>query len=199
MILTLFIMALCPHSPHLLADKLGGAGCVLPRAEEQLAQERVQGLLLVAVLLAAAGVLLLERGQEPLEHKQGALGRVLFGGRGDEERRVFAPVRAELGQARAREDKGRCRKGREVAVEGCDGLQTGALAGRVSKGALETGNAARQRGCAQGGERCRRTLMKVVQLLELAIPAGTDMMDAVRDAPKTRQAGKVLCRVRNTP
>ena len=36
---------------------------------------------------------------------------------------MFAPVGTELGQTGRREDEGRGREGRKVAVEGCDGLR----------------------------------------------------------------------------
>jgi hypothetical protein len=70
--------------PDLLTDELCRACLVLPLAQEQLTQERVQGLLLATKLLAATGVLLLERADEPLHHEHGTLGRVLLCGRCDE-------------------------------------------------------------------------------------------------------------------
>lgn len=110
------------YVPDLLANEFRGAGIVLPLAQEQLAQEWVQGLLLVAVLLAAAGVLLLQGGEEPLEHQHGTLLRVgLLCGRG-EDGRVLAPVGAELGQGGSGEDERRGGQAGEVAVEGGDGL-----------------------------------------------------------------------------
>lgn len=78
--------------PDLLTDELSSAGIVLPLAEEELAEERVQRLLLVAILFAAAGVLLLQCAEEPLENEQGALGRVGLFGRRSEDIGMFTPV-----------------------------------------------------------------------------------------------------------
>src|SRR3569833_2913441 len=46
-------------SPILLADQFRGPGIILPLSQELLAKDGIQGFLLVAVLLAPAGVLLL--------------------------------------------------------------------------------------------------------------------------------------------
>jgi hypothetical protein len=97
----------CVHSPDLLTDQLGGSSVVLPLPQEQLAEKRIQRLLLVAILFAPAGVLLLQGGQEPLEHQERSLRGVGFLGGRSEDGRVFAPVRAELSQAGGREDEGR--------------------------------------------------------------------------------------------
>ena len=61
------------YAPNLLTDELSGAGLVNPLAQEQLAQEGVEGLLLATELLVARGVLLLEGAQEPLEDEHAAL------------------------------------------------------------------------------------------------------------------------------
>lgn len=88
--------------PDLLTYELRCTGFILPLAQKQLTQERVQGLLLIAVLLASAGILLLEGRQEPLQHQDGTLLWVgLLGGR-DEDGWVLAPVGAELGEGGAR-------------------------------------------------------------------------------------------------
>jgi hypothetical protein len=108
--------------PDLFADELCRACLVLPLAQEQLTQERVKGLLLAAKLLAATGVLLLERADEPLHHEHGTFGRVLLSGRCDEYGRVFCPVRREFGERLGGEDEGRRRHRREVAIEGGDRL-----------------------------------------------------------------------------
>lgn len=108
--------------PNLLADELRGAGLVLPFSEEELAEEGVEGLLLVAVLLGAGGVLLLEGGDEPLGDEQGALAGVGLLRGGGEDGGVLAPVGGELCQGGGGEDEGRRGQGGEVAVEGGDGL-----------------------------------------------------------------------------
>lgn len=108
--------------PDLLADELRGACLVFPSAQEQLAQERVQRLLLATQLLASAGVLLLQCAQKPLEDKRGAPGRVLLGGGRNEYRGVFSPVRRELGEGCRGENECGRGHGREIAVEGCDRL-----------------------------------------------------------------------------
>jgi hypothetical protein len=61
------------YTPDLLTDELGGAGLVDPLAQEQLAEERVEGLLLATELLVTRGILLLESAQEPLEDEHAAL------------------------------------------------------------------------------------------------------------------------------
>jgi len=63
---------------HLLADELRRARVVLPFAKEELAQEGVERLLLAAEVLASAGVLLLEGGEEPFEDEKCALGGILL-------------------------------------------------------------------------------------------------------------------------
>ena len=50
------------YAPYLLADELGDACLILPRAEEKLTQKGVKRLLFVAILLASTGILLLQRG-----------------------------------------------------------------------------------------------------------------------------------------
>lgn len=110
-------------SPDLLAYELCRAGVILPLAQEQLTQERIQGLLLVAVLLASAGILLLEGGQKPLQHQHSPLLRVgLLGGR-DKGGWVLAPVGAELGEGGAGQDEGRRGEAGEVTVERSDRLE----------------------------------------------------------------------------
>lgn len=109
--------------PDLLADELCRAGVIFPLAQKQLAQKRVQRFLLVAILLASAGILLLESGQEPLQHQNGTLLWVgLLGGRG-EEGWVLAPIGAELGEGGARQDKRRRGQAGQIAVEGSDRLK----------------------------------------------------------------------------
>lgn len=56
------LVTLIMHAPHLLADELGNAGLVLPLAKEKLTQKGVKRLLFVAILLASAGILLLQCG-----------------------------------------------------------------------------------------------------------------------------------------
>lgn len=123
----------------LFTDQLRSTGLVLPFTQEQLPKERVKGLLLVAILLAAAGILLLQGGYEPLEHEEGALlGVRLFGGR-SKECGMLTPVRAELGQTGAGENKGRSGQTGEVSVERGDGLQ--------ESGPATTGGLGVLRGC----------------------------------------------------
>lgn len=69
-------MRLMMYAPYLLADELGDACLILPRAEEKLTQKGVKRLLFVAILLASTGILLLQRGQEPLENQERSLGGV---------------------------------------------------------------------------------------------------------------------------
>ena len=76
----------------MLADHLGQASIVLPLAQEQLPEERIQGFLLIAILLASAGVLLLEGGQEPFEYEERSLGRISFLGWRREHGGVLCPV-----------------------------------------------------------------------------------------------------------
>jgi hypothetical protein len=110
-------------TPNLLARQLRRPGSIPPLAKEELPQEGVQRLLLVAVLLAPTGVLLLQGGQEPLEDKECPLGRIgLFCG-GREDGWVLAPVRAKFGQAGGGEDERRRREAGQITVEGCDGLR----------------------------------------------------------------------------
>jgi hypothetical protein len=111
------------HVPDLLANELCRACLVLPLAEKQLAQERVQGLLLTTKLLAATCVLLLQRADEPLQYEHGALGRVLLGGRCNEHGGMFGPVRGEFRERLGGENKGGRRHGRKVAIERGYGLR----------------------------------------------------------------------------
>jgi hypothetical protein len=78
--------------PDLLTDKLCRTCLVLPLAQEQLAQEGVQGLLFATEFLTATRVLLLECADEPLQDEHGALGRVFLGGWRDENRGMLSPV-----------------------------------------------------------------------------------------------------------
>lgn len=121
-------------SPDLLAYELCNAGIVVPLAQEELAQKRVQGLFLVAIFLAACGILLLQGCQEPLEHQHGALRRIGFLCGRSENSRMFAPVGAVLGQGDAGEDEGRRGQAGQVAIEGGDGLNM--AHGRVNCGSL---------------------------------------------------------------
>jgi hypothetical protein len=88
------VLKLYPHNavPDLLADELCRACLVFPFAEEQLAQEGVQGLLLAAKLLAATRILLLECANKPLHNKHGPLGRVFLRSGCDEDGGVLGPV-----------------------------------------------------------------------------------------------------------
>jgi hypothetical protein len=98
--------------PDLFANELCSTCLVLPLAQEQLAQKRVEGLLLTAQLLTSTGVLLLQCAQEPLHYERSASSRVLLGGGRDEYGGVFGPVGGELGERR-------CGKN---AIERCDRL-----------------------------------------------------------------------------
>lgn len=110
--------------PDLLAYELRRTSLIFPLAQEEFAQERIQGLLLVTVLFASAGILLLESRQEPLQHQNRTLLWIgLLGGR-NKDGWVLAPVGAEFGKGGARQDKGRRGQAREVAVKGRDGLNT---------------------------------------------------------------------------
>lgn len=98
--------------------RVGAAG--KPLANEQLTQEGIQRLLLATELLTPAAVLLVQGGEEPLEHEERTLlGIGLLSGR-HEGGRVFRPVGRILGKGSCREDKRRGGQGREVAVEGGD-------------------------------------------------------------------------------
>lgn len=108
--------------PDLLADKLCGTCLILPLAQEQLAQERVQRLLLTAQLLASAGVLLLQCAEKPLQNECSASGGILLGSWCNEYGGVFCPVRGELGERGRRENERRRGHGGEIAIEGCDRL-----------------------------------------------------------------------------
>lgn len=103
--------------PNLFTDQLSGAGLILPLSKKQLSQKGIEGLFLVSVLLATAGILLLEGSQEPLQYKQGAFLGVGLLCRSCENGGMFAPIRRELGQAGRREDKRRCCKAGKIAVE----------------------------------------------------------------------------------
>jgi hypothetical protein len=61
------------YTPDLLTNELGGAGLVDPLAQEQLAEERVERLLLATELLVTRSVLLLEGAQEPFEDEHATL------------------------------------------------------------------------------------------------------------------------------
>ena len=73
------------YTPDLLTDELSGTGLVNPLAQEQLTQERVEGLLLATELLVTRGVLLLEGAQEPLQDEHAALLLVGFGSGSDQD------------------------------------------------------------------------------------------------------------------
>jgi hypothetical protein len=117
--------------PDLLANELCGTCLVLPLAQEQLAQEGVQGLLLTTQLLTSAGILLLQRAQEPLQYERSASGRVLLGGGRDEYGGMFGPVGRELGERCRRKNEGRRGHSREIAIEGCDRLFKSASSRRM--------------------------------------------------------------------
>lgn len=89
----------------LLADEGGCAALVFPFAEEELAEERVQGLLLAAEFFVTTGVLLFEGAEEPFEHEQHSFLRVLLGGGGDKEVGHLSPVRREFGEGGGGEDE----------------------------------------------------------------------------------------------
>lgn len=112
------------HAGRLVPDAVGRSGRVVadllgherrlarrvgPGAEEQLSEEGVQRLLLVAKLLAPAGVLVLERGEEPLEDDGSAPGRVGLTDGLSEDGRVGGPVGRELRERLRREDEWRSR------------------------------------------------------------------------------------------
>ena len=103
--------------PDLFANQLGCSSAVFPLSQKKLPQERVKRLLLIAILFASAGILLLERRQEPLQDENSPLGRIRFFGRGGEDRGMLAPVGAELGKAGGRKDEGWRSEAREVAIE----------------------------------------------------------------------------------
>jgi hypothetical protein len=109
---------------NLLTDKLGDSRVIFPAAEEELAEERVERLLLAAQLFVARGVLLLQCAEEPLEDEHGTLLRVGFGGGCDEQAGHLSPVGAELGKGGGGENEGRGGHGGEVAIEGGDRLVT---------------------------------------------------------------------------
>ena len=73
------------YTPDLLTDELSGTGLVNPLAQEQLTQERVEGLLLTTELFVTRGVLLLEGAQEPLQDEHAALLLVGFGSGSDQD------------------------------------------------------------------------------------------------------------------
>lgn len=73
------------YTPDLLTDELSGAGLIDPLAQEQLAQERVERLLLATKLLVTRSVLLLKGAQEPLEDEHAALLLVGFGSGSDQD------------------------------------------------------------------------------------------------------------------
>ena len=110
---------------HLLTDQLDFARIAIigPVAEKELAEERVQRLLLTAQLFTAGTVLLAKSAQEPF-HDQG---RTLLGagflGRGDEQVGMFGPVGRIFDQAGGGEDKRGSGKGPEISIEGGDCLQ----------------------------------------------------------------------------
>jgi hypothetical protein len=91
----------------LLAHQLGHARVVLPLAQEQLAEEWVERLLLISILLASGGILLLECRQEPLEHEQRPLCGVRLLCRSGKDTGMLAPVRAELGETGGGKNEGR--------------------------------------------------------------------------------------------
>lgn len=111
------------YARDLFRYQLGGASVILPLSEEQLSQEGVEGLLLIAVLLTPAGILLLQGGKEPFQDQQRALLGVCLLGWGYENRGVFCPVRGKLHEGLGREDKWRSSQGRKVPVERGDGFQ----------------------------------------------------------------------------
>jgi len=118
---------------NLLANQLGSASLINPLAEKQLAEERIKGLLLATQLLIARGILLLQRTEEPLEHKQRALLRIGLAGGRYEQRRVLRPVGAELDKRRRAEDERRGGHGRQVAIERSYRLRTVRISGVVSQ------------------------------------------------------------------
>lgn len=113
--------------PDLLADQGGFAHFRIgniphPLSEKQLAQKRVQRLLLTAELLAPAAVLLVQGAEEPLKDEESALLRVGLSGGGNENGRVFCPVGRILGERGGGKDEWRRGQGGQVSSEGGDGL-----------------------------------------------------------------------------
>ena len=91
----------------MFTDKFGLAHLrvALPFSDEQLSQERVEGLLLTAKLFTTAAVLLVESTQEPLENQEGTLRGVGLLGWSDEDGRVLSPVGRVFGEGGSRQDK----------------------------------------------------------------------------------------------
>lgn len=115
--------AVCSHGrvvADLFRDELGLTSIILPGAEEELAQERIQRLLLAPQLIVPRRVLLFEGGEEPLEHKKGPFGWIWLLSGGNEDSWVFCPVGAELGQGGCAENESWGCQGREIAIEGCN-------------------------------------------------------------------------------
>ncbi len=117
-----FNLDILPSSflPHLLRHQVRDAARVFPLPEEELAEERIQRLLLAAELLVPAAVLLPQRAEEPLQHEQRALRRLRLRGRRNEEGRVLSPVRRVLRQRRRRQNERRRSQGRQVTRKGCN-------------------------------------------------------------------------------
>jgi hypothetical protein len=107
------------NTPDLLTDQLGSPGLINPLAQEQLAQERVERLLLATQLLVTRRVLLLQGAKEPFEHKHAALLLVLLSCGCNQDGWHFGPVRRELGQRRGGQDESWGGEGGEIAIEGC--------------------------------------------------------------------------------
>lgn len=109
------------NPPDLLTDQSGLAQLRVagkPLADEQLTQEGIQRFLFATKLLTPAAVLLVQGGEEPLEHEEGTLlGIGLLSGR-HEDGRMFGPVGRILGKGSCRQDKRRSGQRREVTVEG---------------------------------------------------------------------------------
>lgn len=94
-----------------------------PLAKEQLTQERVQRLLLTSQLLATTTVLLVKSSKEPLQDQQSPLLGIGLLSRGHENGGVFGPVGGVLGEGGCGQDEGRSCQGRQITVEGGDGLE----------------------------------------------------------------------------
>ena len=110
------------HLPDLLTDQVGLAHLRVrlvgqPLADKQLTQERVEGLLLTAQLLATAAVLLMQGGEEPLEDEESPLFGIGLSARSDEDGRVLSPVGRVLGERGGGQDERRGGQGGEITVE----------------------------------------------------------------------------------
>ena len=84
------------YARDLFRDQLCRASVVLPLPEEEFAQEGIEWLLLIAVLLTSTGILLLQGCEEPFQHQQRSLLRIWLLCRRNEDRGMLCPVRRKL-------------------------------------------------------------------------------------------------------